>query len=125
MAARSHDHAEPSGRELRQCRGGLRQQRGVSRIRIDHAGAEPDRARALRRSAQAGKHLPRPLLVVMKEVMEAESLGELDLVEETRARFGAERCERKLHGFAAASLSISSKIWAAAWKAPKAAGTPQ
>src|SRR5215510_12470310 len=119
MAARSPDHAEPSGRKLRQRRGGLCQQRGVWGLGINHAGAVPDRARALRRLAQAGKHLPCPLLVVVKEGVEAEPFGEPDLVEKTRARFGPERGKRKLHRFAAASLSISSKICAAIWKAPK------
>ena len=55
MAARAHADAEAAGRHLGERRGRLRHQRGVARIGIDHAGAEPDarghrggRARAAR-----------------------------------------------------------------------------
>ena len=93
MAARSHDDAEAARRQFRERGGGLRQQGGVPRIGIDHAGAQADRGRTLRGGAQARKHLARPLLVVVKEAVETELLGELDLVQEARAGFGAERCE--------------------------------
>src|SRR3954454_14479716 len=108
MAARPHDDAEAPRCQLRERRGGLRQQRRVPRVGIEHAGAQPDRARALRGGTQARKHCARPLLVVVKKAVEAEPLGKLDLVQEARTWFGAERCERKLHVWKAPRLSPSA-----------------
>src|SRR6478609_3208820 len=108
MAARPHDDAEAPRCQLRERRGGLRQQRSVPRVGIDHTGTQPDRARALRGGAQARKHLTRPLLVVVKKAVEAEPLGELDLIQKARTRFGAERCERKLHVWKDPRLSPSA-----------------
>src|SRR4029078_6346159 len=108
VTARPHDDAEAARRQFpERCRR-PGQPRRVPRVRIDDAGAQSDRARALRGRAQAGKHLAGPFLVVVKEAVEAELFGELDLVQEARARFGAERCERKLHVWKAFRLSSSA-----------------
>jgi hypothetical protein len=93
MTARAHDYAEATRRHLRQSGGGLGYERGVPGIGIDHAGAEPEPGRDLRRRAEPREHLARPFLVVVEERVEAEQLGKPDLLQEARARLSAERCD--------------------------------